>query len=260
MGAERSPAADLTPFELGFDPGDIGFVANPYPVYERLRGLAPIVYDPNTEHWLVTRYEDVSSLLRDRRFGRTYLHVATHEEMGHPQPPPQLDPFWHLINHGILDMEPPDHTRVRRLVAKAFTPRIVQRLEGRMQEITESLLDEALAKREVDLVASLTYPLPVTVIAEMRRTLREGATALIVDMRNDVSDEAIDRCRKHGIGVIPGGCPMMHCVPVDPGHACMRTDAFTYMCVRPPRATAAKRWCLRYNAPVIAASFEGGKS
>jgi cytochrome P450 len=139
--AERSRAPDPTPFELGFDPGDIGFVADPYPVYERLRELAPIVYDPKTEHWLVTRYDDVNSLLRDRRFGRTYLHVATHEEMGHPEPPPQLDPFWHLINHGILDMEPPDHTRVRRLVAKAFTPRMVESMREPVQRLTDALVD-----------------------------------------------------------------------------------------------------------------------
>jgi cytochrome P450 len=67
----------------------------------------------------------------------------------------------------MLGTDPPEHTRLRSLVGKAFTPRIVQRLEPRMAEITESLLDEALAKREVDLVAALTYPLPVTVIAEI---------------------------------------------------------------------------------------------
>lgn len=167
MSAERSRAADLTPFELGFDPGDIGFVANPYPVYERLRGLAPIVHDPNTEHWLVTRYEDVSSLLRDRRFGRTYLHVATHEEMGHPQPPPQLDPFWHLINHGILDMEPPDHTRVRRLVAKAFTPRMVESMREPVQRLTDALVDEVDGLDEFDLLSAIAEPLPVAVIAEL---------------------------------------------------------------------------------------------
>jgi len=67
----------------------------------------------------------------------------------------------------MLGTDPPQHTRLRSLVGKAFTPRIVQRLEGRMAELTESLLDEALGKREVDLVEALTYPLPVTVIAEI---------------------------------------------------------------------------------------------
>jgi len=145
----------------------MGFVADPYPVYERLRALAPIVHDPNTEHWLVTRYDDVSSLLRDRRFGRTYLHIATHEEMGHAPPPPQLDPFWHLINHGILDMEPPDHTRVRRLVAKAFTPRMVESMREPVQRLTDALVDEVDGAGEFDLLAAIAEPLPVAVIAEL---------------------------------------------------------------------------------------------
>jgi len=145
----------------------MGFVADPYPVYERLRALAPIVHDPNTEHWLVTRYDDVSSLLRDRRFGRTYLHIATHEEMGHAPPPPQLDPFWHLINHGILDMEPPDHTRVRRLVAKAFTPRMVESMREPVQRLTDALVDEVDGVGEFDLLAAIAEPLPVAVIAEL---------------------------------------------------------------------------------------------
>ncbi|HET9311121.1 MAG TPA: cytochrome P450 [Actinomycetota bacterium] len=166
MEAERSRSADITPLELGFDPGDIDFVADPYPVYERLR-RAPILYDPETEHWLVTRYDDVNSLLRDRRFGRTYLHVATHEEMGHPRPPDHLDPFWHLINHGILDMEPPDHTRVRRLVAKAFTPRMVESMREPVQHLTDTLVDAVDGPGEFDLLQAIAEPLPVEVIAEL---------------------------------------------------------------------------------------------
>ena len=67
----------------------------------------------------------------------------------------------------MLGTDPPEHTRLRSLVSKAFTPRIVQRLEGRMAEITESLLDAAIEKRDVDLVEALSYPLPVTAIAEI---------------------------------------------------------------------------------------------
>ena len=129
--------------------------------------MAPTVYDSNTDHWLVTRYDDVNSLLRDRRFGRTYLHVATHEEMGHQRPPAQLDPFWHLINHGILDMEPPDHTRVRRLVAKAFTPRMVESMREPVQRLTDALVDDVDGVGEFDLLRAIAEPLPVAVIAEL---------------------------------------------------------------------------------------------
>ena len=117
---------------MRFAPTDVGFIADPYPDYEELRRSAPVVYDEATDHWLISRYADVDALLRDRRFGRTYLHTATHEEMGRPAPPDWHAPFWDLINAGILDMEPPDHTRVRRLVSKAFTPRFVESLRPRV--------------------------------------------------------------------------------------------------------------------------------
>jgi cytochrome P450 len=156
-----------TAAELGFAPNDPAFIADPYPVYAELREHAPVLYDERTDHYLISRYEDVSALLRDRRFGRTYLHVASHEEMGRPSPPDWHDPFWDLINAGILDMEPPDHTRVRRLVSKAFTPRYVESLRPRVQEIMDGLVDRVAGAGEFDLLTELAEPLPVTVIADM---------------------------------------------------------------------------------------------
>jgi cytochrome P450 len=153
--------------DLGFDPWSPEFVANPYPAYSELRAKAPVLYDEATDHWLVTRYDDVSRLLRDRRFGRTYLHTATHAEMGRPDDPPELEPFWRLIRSGILDMEPPDHTRVRRLVSKAFTPRMVEGLRPRVQALVDGLVDRVVGGGEFDLVREVAEPLPVAVIAEM---------------------------------------------------------------------------------------------
>jgi unspecific monooxygenase len=150
-----------------FAPTDLGFIADPYPDYADLRERAPVLYDDPTDHWLVSRYEDVNRLLRDRRLGRTYLHTATHAEMGHADPPAWHAPFWDLINAGILDMEPPDHTRVRRLVAKAFTPRFVEGLRPRVQAIMDGLADAVTGAGEFDLLPTIAEPLPVTVIAEM---------------------------------------------------------------------------------------------
>jgi cytochrome P450 len=149
-----------------FAPTDPAFIADPYPVYADLREHEPVHYDGATDHWLISRYEDVNRLLRDRRFGRTYLHAATHAEMGHPDPPQWHAPFWDLINAGILDMEPPNHTRVRRLVSKAFTPRFVEGLRPRVQRIMDGLVDEVDGAGEFDLMR-VAEPLPVTVIAEM---------------------------------------------------------------------------------------------
>jgi cytochrome P450 len=151
----------------GFAPDDLAFVADPYPVYAELRSRAPVRYHEPTGHWLVARYADVDAFLRDRRFGRTYRHVATHAQMGHPDTPPVQDPFWWLINNGILDMEPPQHTRVRRLVSKAFTPKTVDRLRPTIQRIADGLIDRVVGSGEFDLIAALAEPLPVTVIAEL---------------------------------------------------------------------------------------------
>ena len=151
---------------MDFAPTELGFIADPYPVYADLREREPVAYDEATDHWLISRYEDVNALLRDRRFGRTYRHLASHAEMGHPPPPEWHAPFWDLINAGILDMEPPNHTRVRRLVAKAFTPRFVEGLRPRVQSIMDGLVDEVDGAGEFDLIR-VAEPLPVTVIAEM---------------------------------------------------------------------------------------------
>ena len=150
-----------------FAPDDPAFVADPYPVYRELRRLGPIHYDARTDHWLVTRHQDVSALLRDKRLGRTYLHVATHAEMGRPEEPPEHSPFWNVIRNGMLDREPPDHTRLRRLVAGAFTPRTVELMRSRVQAVVDRLVQDGLARGEFDLIETIAEPLPVTVIAEL---------------------------------------------------------------------------------------------
>ena len=153
--------------EFAFAPDDLGFIADPYPVYTEMRTEAPIWYHEPTDHWLVSRFADVNALLRDRRFGRTYHHVATHAEMGRPEEPDWHGPFWHLIRNGILDMEPPDHTRVRALVSKAFTPRMVEGMRQPIQQMMDALIDEVAGAGEFDLIAALAEPLPVSVIAEL---------------------------------------------------------------------------------------------
>jgi cytochrome P450 len=152
---------------MPFAPSDLSFIVDPYPTYRELRRDAPVRYDETTDHWLVSRYEDVNALLRDRRFGRTYLHVATHTEMGRPPDPEWHTPFWRLIRSGILDMEPPDHTRVRRLVAKAFTPKYVESLRPGVRRILDALVDQVAGAGEFDLLRAIAEPLPVAVIAEM---------------------------------------------------------------------------------------------
>jgi cytochrome P450 len=180
-----------------FTPHDPGFVADPYPAYAELRAAGRIHYDRRSDHWLVPHHADVGALLRDRRFGRTYLHVATHQEMGRPPEPDYLAPFWHLIRNGMLDREPPDHTRLRRLVAKAFTPRMVERQRPTIQAVVDRLVGRIAAAGGGDLVADLAEPLSVTVIADLlgvpepdRPQLRPWSAEICGMYEVDPSEEA----------------------------------------------------------------------
>jgi cytochrome P450 len=156
-----------TAAELGYDPWDPAFVSDPYPALARLRETAPLIHDERTNQWLVSRHADVNALLRDRRLGRSYRHVATHEEWGRTPPPADQAPFWDLLDLQMIDMEPPDHTRLRRLVTKAFTPRTVEAMRPRIEGIVGRIVRQARELGEFDLIADLMELVPVTVIAEM---------------------------------------------------------------------------------------------
>ncbi|MEU2420089.1 cytochrome P450 [Streptomyces sp. NPDC007851] len=150
-----------------FDPWDPDFLADPYPSYAELRARGRAQYFEPTNQWLVPHHADVSALLRDRRLGRTYQHRFTHEDFGRTAPPPEHEPFHTLNDHGMLDLEPPDHTRIRRLVSKAFTPRTVERLKPYVAKLAGELVDRLVEKGGGDLLTDVAEPLPVAVIAEM---------------------------------------------------------------------------------------------
>ncbi|MGY5044578.1 cytochrome P450 [Streptomyces sp. 900105755] len=150
-----------------FDPWDPDFLADPYPAYAELRARGRVQYFEPTNQWLVPHHADVSALLRDRRLGRTYQHRFTHEDFGRSAPAPEHEPFHTLNDHGMLDLEPPDHTRIRRLVSKAFTPRTVERLKPYVSRLAGELVDGLVRSGGGDLLADVAEPLPVAVIAEM---------------------------------------------------------------------------------------------
>ncbi|MFJ6738944.1 cytochrome P450 [Streptomyces sp. NPDC091279] len=150
-----------------FDPWDPAFVADPYPAYAELRARGRVEYYEPSDQWLVPHHADVSALLRDRRLGRTYQHRYTYEEFGRTAPPAEHEPFHVLNDHGMLDLEPPDHTRIRRLVSKAFTPRTVERLRPYVRELAGKLVGDLVEAGGGDLLTDVAEPLPVAVIAEM---------------------------------------------------------------------------------------------
>ncbi len=195
---ERSPTSPSA-LELGYDPWSPAFVADPYPALARLREGPRALYDERTSQWLVSRHADVNALLRDRRLGRTYLHVATNAEWGRPDPPADEAAFWDLLGRQMIDKEPPDHTRLRRLVSTAFTPRTVERLRPRIDEIASRLVDVAAELGEFDLIADLLELLPVNVIAELlgipaadRPKLRpwSGDMTLVFELNPSARDRA----------------------------------------------------------------------
>lgn len=150
-----------------FDPWDPAFLADPYPAYAELRAKGRVQYFEPTDQWLVPHHADVSALLRDRRLGRTYQHRFTHEDFGRTAPLAEHEPFHTLNDHGMLDLEPPDHTRIRRLVSKAFTPRTVERLKPYVTGLAGELVGRLVEAGGGDLLADVAEPLPVAVIAEM---------------------------------------------------------------------------------------------
>jgi cytochrome P450 len=185
---------------LGFDPSDPSFLADPYPAYDRLRREAPVLFDERSNHWLISRHRDVSALLRDRRFGRSYRHVATHEEMGRAEEPEWQRPFWDVVRNGMLDLEPPNHTRLRSLVSKVFTPRRFESLRPAVRTIMDGLVDEVAGAGEFDLISAIAEPLPVAVIAELlgvpekdRHLLRPWSADMVAMFELSPSDEPARR-------------------------------------------------------------------
>ncbi|MFF7211095.1 cytochrome P450 [Streptomyces sp. NPDC008238] len=183
-----------------FDPWSPQFVADPYPAYARLRAEGRAHWFEPSGQWLIPHFEDVSALLRDRRLGRTYLHRFTHEEFGRTAPPPEHEPFTTLNGNGLLDLEAPDHTRIRRLVSKAFTPRTVERLTPTVQRLAGELVERLVAEGGGDLIATVAEPLPVAVIAEMlgipaadRHLLRPWSADIVGMFELNPSEDAARR-------------------------------------------------------------------
>jgi cytochrome P450 len=147
-----------------FDPTDRGFLADPYPTYERLRREAPIAYYDGWQAWILTRHRDVDRLLRDRRLGRVMASATPEAAASSPTPA-----FATIQAGSLLEIEPPDHTRVKGVVHDVFTPQHVRGLAERVESLVERLVGalEAREGREADLIADFAEPLPVTVIAEL---------------------------------------------------------------------------------------------
>jgi cytochrome P450 len=163
------PTADI-------DLTDPAVTADPYPAFARLRAAGPVLWHEPSSRWLVVRHAAAGAALRDRRLGRIWSDR---------QPADRFEPFNLLHRHQMMENEPPEHTRLRRLVAQAFGRGHVERLRPRVRELAAQLLDAA-DLGDFDVLGEYAEPLPVLVIAELlgvpvedHAQLREWSQAIV---------------------------------------------------------------------------------
>jgi cytochrome P450 len=163
-----------------FDVADPAFIADPYPVLDELREATPIFWNEAAGHWTLTRFSDVQEALRDRRLGRSYSHLYSHASLGRPEPDARWAAFQQHERWSLLCLEPPDHTRIRRLVAKVFTPRAVAAMRPALESFADELLDTCRARGEFELLRDYAQPYSVAVICSMLGVPRAD-TQLLLD-------------------------------------------------------------------------------
>jgi len=156
----KMPVEGIAPIEIT----NPHFKANPFAFYARLRTEQPVYRAKlgRQDAWLVTRYDDVLALLKDERFSKD---PAT--RTGGQAKPPWMPGFLKPIQRNMLDLDDPDHARLRALVHKAFTPSRIEQMQARIQAICDQLLDAVQAKGSMDLIADFALPLPLTVISDL---------------------------------------------------------------------------------------------
>ncbi len=135
---------------------------DPHPLYHRLRATDPMAYNADVDEFILTRWADCEAVLRDARWSSAPEHRGERLRGG-----PQVQEFVESGVRTLLFLDPPDHTRLRRLVSKAFTPRRIEQLRAHVQDITDELLRDVRPGAPFDVISTLAYPLPVIVICEL---------------------------------------------------------------------------------------------
>jgi pimeloyl-[acyl-carrier protein] synthase len=141
---------------------------NPYPVYQALREHGRAYYSATWKCWVLSHYQDIAAVLLNPEAFSNRGRVTNVIQREFPEQfLEQIKPLLHHYSRGVINLDPPDHTRMRRLLQKTFLPRTLERLAVEIHRTARELLDAAEARGSVDLIADLAYPLPVTVIAEL---------------------------------------------------------------------------------------------
>lgn len=165
------------------------FIDDPYPTFARLRAESPVFYDDRWGLTFFTRHSDVHAILRDRRFGRDVRHAVPQEEIdgqAFDRIYPQRYPMWTaFIRESFIDFEPPDHTRLRRLVQSAFNRRASESYRPRLEATATRLLDDALERGQMEAVTEYAEPIPLAMIAELMG-VPEADQPLLVDWSHKI--------------------------------------------------------------------------
>lgn len=158
----------MTPYE-NIDITSRTFKADPFPFYAYLRAEAPVFrvnmpYPLKRPVWIISRYDDVLATLKDERFAKDKRSGMTPEQL---RKQPYTPAVFKALERTMLDLDAPDHTRLRGLVHKAFTPKLVEEMRTRIERVSNELLDEMARKDEVNLIRDYALPIPLTIIAEI---------------------------------------------------------------------------------------------
>jgi cytochrome P450 len=179
-----------------FDPTAPSFLADPYPPLAALREATPAFRHEQLDRWFVTRHEDVRACLRDRRLGRNFRHIGTEQEFGAQPLDRRWQAFWNVERWSLLWLEPPDHTRIRKLVAAAFTPRSVEALREPATALADELLEPFLEIRRMDLLYDFAMPYSITIICRLlgvdtdrARNLLDWSHAMVKMYEFDTTEE-----------------------------------------------------------------------
>ena len=174
LGADPEQGAD--PASVGFDPADPGFIADPYPTLAAMRGVGRVWYYPPRRLHLITHFDDVHAALRERRLGRAFRHRYTAAELGQPEPDDRWPRWTESERWSLLNLEPPDHTRIRRLVTAVFTARSIAAMRSMIEELSRAtlrpLLDGASgvgggSGEAWDMISTYAQPYSVAVICRL---------------------------------------------------------------------------------------------
>ncbi len=161
------------------DPRDPEFYNNSYPAYRAIHAAAPAFFWEDYGFWCFAAHADVSALLRDKRFGRQILHVMSREDLGWPEPQPHLAPFEAIERHSLLELEPPEHTRLRNLVNRAFVSRQIEKLAPRIAALAHERIDAFQRKGSAELIGEFATPIPVAVITDLIGVPRDMGPKLL---------------------------------------------------------------------------------